>query len=200
MEDKTAGRGTGQVIPSEEEAIALHRRFGSDERIVAHCKAVARVAVLLGNEFARRGVKVDVGAVRAAALLHDIGRSRVQTVMHGVEGAEMIAREGVDMKVVEMVRRHVGAGISPDEAMRLRLPKFDYIPRTLEERIVCFSDKMVDSDIVRPFDEEVRRFAMKSHDVTRLLALKRRLQEELGEDPEEFVLKNIKESQTEARA
>jgi hypothetical protein len=47
---------------------------------------------------------------------------------------------------------------------------------------------------VRPFDAEVRRFVIKSHDVVRLLALKKRLEEELGEDPEKFVLGKINES------
>ena len=74
----------------------------------------------------------------------------------------------------------------------------DYIPRTLEERIVCFADKMVDADNIRPFGEEVRRFTAKSHDVGRLLALKRGLADELGQDPEKLVLDKIKESKTKA--
>ncbi|HYB07354.1 MAG TPA: HD domain-containing protein [Nitrososphaerales archaeon] len=186
------------MIPSEGEAIALHRKYGSNQTVIEHCRTVAKVAELLVKEFQRRGHAVDVKAVVAAALLHDIGRSRIQTVRHAVEGAGMIEKDGVDRKVVEIVRRHVGAGIAPEEAKRLGLPDLDYIPRTLEERIVCFADKMVGRDEVRPFDEEVHRFTIKSHDVTRLLALKRRLQEELGEDPEKFIFDNIKESHSRA--
>jgi uncharacterized protein len=182
------------VIPSEKEALALHRKYGSNDIIIEHCKTVAKVAKVLAEEFERRGRAVDVEAVVAAALLHDIGRSRTQTVRHGVEGSEVIEREGADRKVVEIVRKHVGAGLTPEEARRLGLPQLDYIPRTLEERIVCFADKMVDSDMVRPFDVEVRRFVIKSHDVMRLFALKKRLEEELGEDPEKFVLGKINES------
>ncbi len=182
------------MIPSEEEAIAMHRKHGSSQVIIEHCETVARVAKILADEFRSHGVEVDSRAVEAGALLHDIGRSKVQTVRHGVEGAELIGREGVDEKVVEIVRRHVGAGISPDEAERLGLPHFDYIPGALEERIVCFADKMVDSNRVRPFDKEVQRFAAKGHDVERLLALKKRLQDDLGEDPEALVLEKFKET------
>ena len=182
------------MIPSEGEALALHRKYGSNDRIVKHCQTVAMVATILAKEFEQRGHQVDVKAVIAGALLHDIGRSRVQNVRHGIEGAELVEREGVDRKVVEIIQRHVGAGISSEEAKRLGLPDLDYVPRTLEERIVCFADKVVDSDTVRPFDEEIRRFTIKSHDVVRLLMLKRRLQEELGEDPERVVFKKIKES------
>jgi uncharacterized protein len=182
------------VIPSEGDAIALHKKYGSNQIIVEHCRTVARVARLLAEEFQRRGQAVDVRVVVAAALLHDIGRSRIQTVGHAVEGAAMVEKEGVDRKVVEIIRRHVGAGISPEEAKSLGLPDLDYIPRTLEERIVCFADKMVDRDKVRPFSEEVHKFTMKSHDVMRLLALKRRLQEELGEEPERLIFEKLKAS------
>jgi len=186
------------VIPSEGDAVALHRKYGSNGRIIEHCTTVAEVARILAAEFERRGHKVDVKAVVAAAMLHDIGRSRIQTVRHGVEGANIVESEGADKKVVEMIRRHVGAGISPEEAKALGLPDLDYIPRTLEERIVCFADKMVDGVQVRPFDGEVRRFTVKKHDVMRLLALRRGLQEELGEDPERLIFEKIKESESKA--
>jgi len=178
--------------------MALHEKSGSRAYTIRHCEAVAMAAKILAEEFERRGRSVDVNAVVAGALLHDIGRSRNQTVSHGVVGAEILEKEGVDKNVVEIVRRHVGAGISPEEAAKLGLPNFDYIPRTLEERIVCFADKMVDADRVTSFGEEVHRFTVKSHDVRRLLALKERLREELGGDPEKLVFDKIKESKSRA--
>jgi len=182
------------VIPSEEEAMAIHAKYHTGVYVVRHCQAVAMAAKIMADESERRGRAVDKKAAIAGALLHDIGRSRTQTVRHGVEGAEILEKEGVDKKVVEIVRRHVGAGISAEEAKKLGLPDFDYIPRTLEERIVCLADKMVDADKVRPFGEEVHRFTVKSHDVGRLLALKRGLAEELGADPEKLIFDRIKES------
>jgi len=183
------------VIPSEGEALALHKKYRSNERIVGHCKTVAQVATIIAEEFEKRGKRVDSRVVLAGALLHDVGRSKIQTVRHGLEGSEMIREEGVDEKVVEVVKRHVGAGISTSEAKTLDLPELDYIPRTLEERIVCFADKMVDSDVVRPFNSEVQRFLKKGHDVGRLLELKKELAAELGTDPEKLVLRKINQTQ-----
>jgi uncharacterized protein len=180
------------VIPSEGEAVALHRKYGSEQFIIEHCQTVTRVARVLAEEFARRGHDVDVGSVVAAAMLHDIGRSKTHTVRHGFEGSQIVESEGADRRVVEIVRKHVGAGIASEESARLGLPDLDYIPRTLEERIVCFADKLVDRNKVRPFEEEVRRFRVKSHDVGRLLALKTSLQEELGEDPERVIFEKLK--------
>ena len=174
--------------------MAILAKHKAGPYIVRHCQAVAMAAEIMAVEAERRGRAVDREATVAGALLHDLGRTKSQTVRHGVEGAEILTNEGVDGKVVEIVRRHVGAGISPEEAKKLGLPDYDYIPRTIEERIVCFADKMVDADKVRPFGEEVHRFTVKSHDVGRLLALKQGLQDELGEDPEKVVLGKIKES------
>ena len=176
------------MIPDENAALLLHEKYGSDERIVTHCQTVAKIALLLAKALATKNVDVDERAILAGALLHDIGRSRTQTVQHGYVGAELLRAEGVDEVVLEIVRKHVGAGISKEEALSLGFPNGDYVPRTLEEKVVCFSDKMVSSDAVRPFDEEVRRFVRKGHDVNRLLALKKSLKEELGEDPEKLVL------------
>jgi len=183
------------VIPGEGRVLELHRKYGSNEILIGHCRTVARVANILAAEMESQGKSVDRELVNAGALLHDIGRNRIQTVRHGLEGAELLRGEGVDQRVVEEVRKHVGAGLSAEEASSLGLPPYDYIPRTVEERIVCFADKMVDNMNVRPFDAEVQRFAKKGHDVQRLLALKKSLEEDLGEDPEKVVLDKIKESQ-----
>lgn len=180
--------------PSEEEALRLHRKCGSNDAIIRHCRTVARVADILAEEFRRQGKEFDSEAAVAGALLHDIGRCRVQTVRHGLEGSEILEGEGVDEVVVQIVRRHVGAGISPEEAETLGLPDLDYTPRTREQVVVCFADKMVDADRVRPFEEEVRRFEKKGHDVKRLMALKRTLEADLGRDPETLVLDKIKET------
>jgi len=177
------------MIPNAQEALALHRKYGSDDRIVSHCQACATLSKLLSETAARHGNLVNGEAVIAGALLHDIGRSRTQTVGHGYVGAEILEKEGVDAVVVEIVRRHVGAGISPEEAAALNFPAGDYIPKTLEEKIVCFADKMLDGDKARPFQEEVRRFVKKGHNVPRLGKLKEDVDAAVGEDAEKLVLR-----------
>ncbi len=160
------------MIPNAQQALVLHRKYGSNERTIAHCQASARVSKLIAEAAAARGNAVNTEAVGAGALLHDIGRSQTQLVNHGDVGAQILEKEGVDGIVVEIVRRHVGAGISAEEAAALGFPQGDYIPRTLEQKIVCFADKMLDGEKARPFDEEVKRFVKKGHDVHRLRKLK----------------------------
>jgi uncharacterized protein len=182
------------VRPSEEEALRIHRKYGSSDRIIAHCRTVAKVAEALAEGIRRQGKAVDVEAVAAGAFLHDIGRNKTQTVRHGLEGSLLLAQEGVDDAVVQIVRRHVGAGLSAEEAKALGLPGLDYFPRRVEEAIVCFADKMVDADRLRPFEVEVRRFGRKGLDVEKLRALKRRIETDLGTNPEAFIFEKLKET------
>jgi len=176
------------MIPNAQEALALHEKYRSNDRIVGHCQACAKISTLLSEKAAEKGRPVNVEAVVAGALLHDIGRSQVQTVSHGYVGAGILEKEGVDDIVVEIVRKHVGAGISPEEAVALGFPQGDYIPRTLEQKIVCFADKLLDGDKARPFEEEVKRFVRKGHDVQRLQRLKEDVDVAVGVDAENLVL------------
>ncbi len=176
------------MIPSAQQALALHRKYGSNDRTVSHCQACATISRLLSEKAAAHGNLVNEAAAVAGALLHDIGRSQTQLVSHGYVGAEILQKEGVDAVVVEIVRRHVGAGISPEEAATLKFPAGDYLPRTLEQKIVCFADKMLDGDRARPFEEEVKRFVKKGHDVQRLRQLKADVDSALGTDAESLVL------------
>lgn len=182
------------MIPDERQALSLHQKYGSDNRVVDHCRLVARISMILSEALETRGKVMDRKATVAGALLHDIGRSRTHAVEHGYVGASLLEEEGVDDVVVQIVRRHVGAGISDEEAASLGFPEGDYVPRTLEQKVVSFSDKMVSSDSVRPFEEEVKRFVRKGHDVQRLLALKQSLEVELGTDPDKFVQDAFRES------
>jgi uncharacterized protein (TIGR00295 family) len=176
------------MIPNALQALALHRKYGSSERAVSHCRACSTISKLLAEAAAGRGNMVHQEAVVAGAFLHDIGRSQTQTVSHGYVGAQILEKEGIDRVVVEIVRRHVGAGISAEEADALGFPKGDYVPRTLEQKIVCFSDKLLDGDMARPFEEEVKRFVKKGHDVHRLRKLKEDVDAAVGQDAESLVL------------
>lgn len=176
------------MIPDAREALALHKKYGSSDRTVSHCQACAKISKTLLERAVQEGRPVNEEATMAGALLHDIGRSQTQTVGHGYVGAGILEKEGVDPVVVEIVRRHVGAGISPEEAAALGFPPGDYIPRTLEQKIVGFADKLLDGDKARSFEEEVKRFVKKGHDVQRLRRLKEDVDAAVGTDAESLIL------------
>ena len=88
-----------------------------------------------------------------AAMLHDIGVGRTRCpelgctgllpyVCHGVEGRTILDNLGLDRHGL-VCERHVGVGISADQAARqkLPLPVRNMLPVSLEERLICYADK-----------------------------------------------------------
>ena len=109
------------------------------ENVIDHCKAVYKKAMKIAANFN----DVDEDLIRKGALLHDIGRSRTHGITHAVEGVKIAERYGYDEDVLNIIERHIGAGITESEAEKLGLPKKSYVPQTLEEKIVAHDDNLV---------------------------------------------------------
>ena len=109
------------------------------ENVIDHCKAVYKKAMKIAANFN----DVDEDLIRKGALLHDIGRSRTHGITHAVEGVKIAERYGYDEDVLNIIERHIGAGITESEAEKLGLPKKSYVPQTLEEKIVAHADNLV---------------------------------------------------------
>ena len=84
----------------------------------------------------------------AGALLHDIGRSQIHSIMHAYVGAQIAAEHGLSQEIVDIIRKHTGAGLDQEDVRELGLPPGDYMPRTLEEKIVAHADNMVSDNRV----------------------------------------------------
>jgi uncharacterized protein len=131
------------------------REAGCSEDVVSHCLAVSAKVL----SFARRAaVALDRELVRQGGLFHDIGRSRTHGIEHAVAGVVIAKRLGFSDKLVLIVERHIGAGITAAEAVRLGLPKKDYLPLTAEEKIVSYADNLLSGTREMPFYEALERF------------------------------------------
>lgn len=108
------------------------------EYIIQHSKAVQLKAITLSKNF-----KVDLQLIKDGALLHDVGRIKSSNIDHAVIGAEMLKENGFPPTIVKITERHIGAGISREEAEKYGLPPKDYIPLTLEEKIVAHADNLI---------------------------------------------------------
>ena len=93
------------------------------------------------------------------AMLHDIGigKCRAQNIYclgtepyikHGILGAKMLRdyglEKGLDLEVYARIcERHTGSGLTAEEikASGLPLPEQDFLPETLEEKVICLADK-----------------------------------------------------------
>lgn len=134
-----------EKLPSREQAIQLLHENRCSARVVSHCMAVAELALETGQALKEKGYKIDLELVEIGALLHDIGRSKTQSVHHAIVGAEMAKATGLPASITSIIKRHVGGGITNSEAKELGWPDNDgYVPITLEEKIVSYADKLIE--------------------------------------------------------
>jgi uncharacterized protein len=133
-----------EKLPSREQALNYLRKVGCRNNLIQHCEAVTDLAVEIAEECRKRGLSVNLELVEIGGLLHDIGRSRTHSVHHAIVGADIARSLGLPEAVISVIERHVGGGISASEARKLGWPRGMYIPQTLEEKIVCYADKLIE--------------------------------------------------------
>ena len=135
-----------------DECLSLLQESGCDNSVIEHCSAVAELALeiidhktFLDTDTDTDTCTVDERLVFRGALLHDIGRAQSDGIDHGFVGGEIARRElGLEERLVRVIQRHVGAGITTEEAKAVGLPSIDFMPRTMEEKIVAHADNLID--------------------------------------------------------
>ncbi|MEM2089365.1 MAG: HDIG domain-containing protein [Thermoproteota archaeon] len=148
-------------VPDEKKCLEILREEGVNNSVMKHVAKVAEVAKDLTGKIKAKGYVVDEELITAGALLHDVGRAVTHDVSHGVIGGQIIRRRNLGEKLARIVERHVGGGISDEEAADLNLGPLNLTPETLEEKIVCYADKLVDGDRVIEFSETLKYFTEK---------------------------------------
>ncbi|KAF0218939.1 MAG: hypothetical protein FD174_2455 [Geobacteraceae bacterium] len=130
----------------------LEKHFASRkafEIVLEHSRRVADKALKIAG-----GIRapLDLKFIEEAALLHDIGVSRIHApqldchgsapyIRHGVLGREILDAEGFIAHGL-VCERHIGVGLTVEDIIRqkLPLPHREMRPLTMEERIVSFAD------------------------------------------------------------
>lgn len=137
---------------SRERALQILREEGCTSKVIGHVSAVTEEALEIAKRISENGNEVDLDKVEIGALLHDIGRSRTHGISHGVEGEKILRERGLD-EFAGFARNHLGAGIPSEEAEDLDIPTSDYLPATLEEKIVTYADNLIRGTEVISFRE-----------------------------------------------
>ncbi|MGE5187485.1 MAG: HDIG domain-containing metalloprotein [Betaproteobacteria bacterium] len=146
-----------KALPNREQAIQILKDAKCRPQVINHCIAVTDYALNLACKLQQKGHTIDLPLVEAGGLLHDLGRAKTHTVDHAVRGGQMAEILGLPEGVSRIIKRHVGAGITEEEAQVLGWPRDTYMPQTLEEKIVCYADKRVDQGGVVPIENEISR-------------------------------------------
>ena len=118
---------------------------------IRHSRQVADKALEIAS---RCNLDISLNEVETAAMLHDIGiyltnapdidcHGSEHYICHGILGAELLRKEGFDEEIARVAERHTGAGLTIDDIDRqqLPLPRKDYLPETMLEKLICYADK-----------------------------------------------------------
>ena len=134
----------------------IDKYYGMEESplktiLLTHSRDVAQKALMIAD--AHPELSLDKQFVEEAAMLHDIGIIECDAagiecygnepyICHGRLGAEMMRREGFP-RHARVCERHTGAGLSAAEirTQHLPLPETDFLPETMEEKVICYADK-----------------------------------------------------------
>jgi putative nucleotidyltransferase with HDIG domain len=131
-------------IPSRAECDKLMATYSMLPNIVAHSLQVTRVSLAIIDNL-KNGISVNRDLVTAAALLHDITKTRsfVTGERHDASGGELLRQLGFP-RVAEVVEQHVTIH---DLHLQGRLE---------EREIVYYADKRVLHDAVVTVDERMK--------------------------------------------
>lgn len=128
---------------SREAALQILKEEGCEEKVIRHCVTVADLALEIAQRNIDMGREVDLRLVEIGGLLHDLGRAKTHDITHAVVGVELAEKHGVEKPILEIIKKHIGAGVTREEAAYFGLPDDDYFPRTWEEKIVAHADNLV---------------------------------------------------------
>jgi len=96
---------------------------------------------------------LDIAFIYEAAMLHDIGIYKTNApdvychgefpyICHGYLGSDLLKAEGFPRHAL-VCERHTGTGLSREYIIKnnLPVPKRNMLPESVEEQLICFSDK-----------------------------------------------------------
>jgi uncharacterized protein len=131
------------------------KEAGCTASVIQHCVVVTKKALELADEVA---ISVNKELIKKGGINHDIGRSKTHGIAHAVAGAEIAEQYGFEDGVIRIIERHIGAGLTEEEAAELGLPQRNYIPNTPEEIIVAYADNLARGERIESFEEALESF------------------------------------------
>lgn len=149
------------TLPNEKICLEILKQEGCSDKVVRHVCVVNFVAMTLA-----KACGANLELVNAGSWLHDVGRSRTHGVRHVSEGVAIARSRDLPEELVRVISTHVAAGFTEDEAAAIGLPPGDYMPSTLEEKIVCHSDNLVGDDEIMTLKEAVEDLEVRGYRTT----------------------------------
>ncbi len=173
-----------EIIPDREFALDLLRRLKIQLSVRRHSEKVADKALEIADKITR--TNVDKNLIEIGALLHDVGRTKTHGFKHALIGGKILRERGFSINLARICETHILGGLDKEDAKRFGLPEKDYLPKTLEEKIICLADKHMAGTREVTIKERFERWFQKYGRSRILLKSKKRI-EQIQQDIESLM-------------
>ncbi len=124
--------------------------------------------------------------IEIGALLHDIGRTKTHGFKHALIGGKILKQRGFSIKLARICETHILGGLDKEDAKKVGLPEKNYLPLTLEEKIICLADKHMAGTREVSIQERFNRWFRK-YGKTQLLLKSKKNIEKIQKEIEELM-------------
>ena len=128
-------------LPSRDIAFELLKILKVPYQVRRHSLKVCEKALELAEKITKNNINIEL--VEIGALLHDIGRAKTHGFKHAIIGGKLLRERGFPKELARICETHILGGLDKEDAKQEGLPEIDYLPITLEEKIICLADKHI---------------------------------------------------------
>ncbi|MFX0013533.1 MAG: HDIG domain-containing metalloprotein [Promethearchaeota archaeon] len=136
--------------------------------VISHSILTTQTALKVAKKLKDYKQAINCNLILAGALLHDIGRCKSHHIDHGIIGAQLLRKEGFQEELARIAEIHLFAGITKFEASDFGLPSQNYLPESLEEKIITYADNISKKEPLLTIEEVIKRYSKyinKSHPI-----------------------------------
>ena len=163
-----------EILPSRDEAFDLLKRLKVPYQVRRHSLKVADKALEIAYKIKKAEVNLDL--VEIGALLHDIGRSQTHGFKHAIIGGKILRERGYSSNLSRICETHILGGLDKEDARYLNLPEKDYLPESLEEKIICLADKLTAGTKEVTIEQRFQKWFIKYGKTNILMKSKKRIE------------------------
>jgi uncharacterized protein len=161
------------ILPSRDIAFELLKQTKVPYHVRKHSIKVAEKALEIVESI--KNVELNKDLVEIGALLHDIGRSKTHGFNHALIGGKLLKERGYPNELARICETHILGGLDKVDAKSVGLPEKDYLPKTLEEKIICLADKMMAGTKEVTIEERFHKWFSKYGKTDILIKAKKRI-------------------------
>lgn len=173
-----------EILPDRDFALDLLKRLKVPLSVRRHSEKVADKAIEIALKIKK--AKIDINLIEIGALLHDIGRVKTHSFKHAVIGGKLLKQRGFSDKLARICETHILGGLDKEDAKNVGLPEKNYLPSSLEEKIICLADKHMAGTREVSIHERFNRWFSKYGKSKILLKSKKRI-EKIQKEIEELM-------------